>query len=118
MKTAKKKNLLRNRRQKRNRANIFGVAKKPRFSIFRSNKYIYAQLIDDSAGKTLVSASTFGVKGKGKTKVEQAKALGELVAEKALKEGIKKVVFNRGMYSYNGRVKAVAEGARSKGLIF
>mgnify|MGYP001576583191 CR=1 FL=1 len=112
------KNLKRIRRQKRNRADIFGTNEKPRLSVFRSNKYIYAQLISDFEQKTLISASTHELKSEKKTKTEQARMLGELLAEKARKVGITKVIFNRGSYLYHGRIKAVAEGARSKGLIF
>ena len=115
MKTIKMKNIRKARRQNRNRATIFGTSEKPRLSVFRSNKYTSAQLIDDSAGKTILSVSTKELKEK-KNKTEQAKMLGEILAEKTLKAGIKKAVFNKGPYRYHGRVKAVAEGARSKGL--
>jgi len=116
MKTIKLKNIRKARRQNRNRATIFGTSEKPRLSVFRSNKYTSAQLIDDNADKTLVFASTREIKEK-KNKTEQAKILGEVLAEKSLKAGIKKAVFNKGPYRYHGRVKAVAEGARLKGLI-
>lgn len=116
MKNIDQKNLRRKRRQNRNRATISGTANKPRLSVFRSNKYIFAQLIDDTCGKTLVSAHTKELKVKT-NKMEQAKMLGELLAEKAQKSGIKKAVFNKGPYMFHGRVKAVAEGARAKGLI-
>lgn len=101
-------------RRKRNRAKIFGTAEKPRLSVFRSNKHTYAQLIDDAKGATLVSASTRDTKGKGR--VSQAKTLGELLAEKAKKAGIQTAVFNKGSYLFHGRVKAVADGAKEKGL--
>ena len=101
-------------RRKRNRAKIFGTAEKPRLSVFRSNKHTYAQLIDDTKGVTLVSVSTHSVKKAAK--FAQAKALGELMAEKAQKAGIKAAVFNKGSYLFHGRVKAVAEGAKEKGL--
>jgi len=101
-------------RRKRNRAKIFGTAEKPRLSVFRSNKHTYAQLIDDTKGVTLVSVSTHSVKKAAK--FAQAKALGELMAEKAQKAGIKAAVFNKGAYLFHGRVKAVAEGAKEKGL--
>jgi len=116
MKNIDLKNLRRKRRQNRNRAIISGTGDKPRLSVFRSNKYIFAQLIDDTCGKTLVSAHTKELKVK-KNKTEQAGMLGELLAEKAQKSGIKKAVFNKGSYMFHGRVKAVAEGAKSKGLI-
>src|SRR3990167_7871830 len=108
------KNLKRDQRRKRNRAKIYGTAEKPRLSVFRSNRHTYAQLIDDSKGITLASASTHSVKGKGKA--AQAKALGVLIAEKAQKAGVKQAVFNKGPYLFHGRVKAVAEGAREAGL--
>lgn len=116
MEKIKNKNLKIKRRKNRNRAKIFGTSGKPRLSLFRSNKYTSAQLIDDASGKTLASASTKEIKLSGKTKIEKARLLGELIAEKAQKLGIKKAVFNKGPYLYHGRVKAVAEGARSKGL--
>ena len=108
-------NIKRERRRKRNRAKIFGTAKKPRLSVFRSNKHTYAQLIDDKKGATLVSASTQELKKKG-TKTPQAKSLGELIAQKAKKLDLKQAVFNKGPYLYHGRVKAVAEGAKEAGL--
>lgn len=114
MKNIKIKNKRREQRRQRNRAKIFGTAEKPRLSLFRSNKFIHAQLIDDEQGKTLISATTKGLKKAPKT--AQAKLLGEAVAEKALKAGIKQAIFNKGSYSYHGRIKAVADGAREKGL--
>ena len=120
-----------NKRQKRRlriRAKIFGRLKRPRLSVFRSNKHIYAQVIDDSKGATLVSASDLElVKPKKKTdgtkkelelqtKKDIAFLLGDLLAKKALKKKIKKVIFDRGGYRYHGRVKALAEGARKGGL--
>ena len=115
MNKAKKENLKRIFRKARNRAKIFGTAEKPRLSIFRSNKHTYAQLIDDEKMKTLISASTKELKSKAK-KTEQESELGKLLAEKTLKLGVKQAVFNKGPYKYHGRVKAVAEGAREKGL--
>lgn len=118
MKNIDLKNLRRSRRQNRNRAAISGTADKPRLSVFRSNKYIFTQLIDDTCGKTLASAHTKELKvKKNKTKTEQARMLGELLADKAQKLGIKKAVFNKGSYMFHGRIKAVAEGAKLKGLI-
>lgn len=118
MKKVLKINLNRQLRKNRSRAKIFGTPEKPRLSIFRSNKYTYVQLIDDSRGRTLASASTqeLNEKGKKAKKLELAKALGELIAEKAKKAGVKSAVFNRSFYKYHGRVKAVAEGAREAGL--
>ena len=112
---AKLKNITQERRRKRNRAKIFGTAKIPRLTVFRSNKYTYAQLIDDAKSVTLVSASTQELKKKG-NKTRQAKLLGAMVAEKAKESGIKQAVFNKGAYLYHGRVRAVAEGAREGGL--
>ncbi len=89
----------------------------PRLTVFRSNKLLWVQVIDDIKGKTLVAASSLEVKGK-KTKVEQAGAVGELVAGRAVKAGVKRVVFDRGSYKFHGRVKALAEGAREGGLLF
>ncbi len=116
MKVRKKINILRRRRDKRVKMRIT-KAGKPRLSIFRSHRHIYAQIIDDQLGKTLVSASSMEIKEKTK-KTEKALALGKRVAEKALKVGTKSVVLDRGRYRYHGRVKAVAEGARSGGLKF
>lgn len=115
MKQILKQNLNKQLRQKRNRARISGSAEKPRLSVFRSNKYTYVQLIDDLTGRTLASASTQELNKKGK-KGELAKSLGELIAEKAKKAGVKSAVFNRSFYKYHGRVRAVAEGAREAGL--
>lgn len=100
------------------RHKVSGTAERPRLSVFRSNKSIYAQLIDDVAGKTIVSASSLKDKaGKG-PKVDQSKEIGKLVAERALAAGIKEVVFDRNGYLYHGRVKSLAEGAREGGLQF
>ena len=109
----------RHRRHKRVRAKIFGTAHRPRFCVFRSVKSIYAQMIDDEKGKTVVAASSRELKKiKNAKKVDIAKEVGKLIAEKALKKKIKEVVFDRGGYMYHGRVKAVAEGAREGGLLF
>lgn len=90
----------------------------PRLSVFRSNHHIWAQIIDDQQGKTLVSASTKNLKNIKGNKTEQATAVGQLLAELALAKKITLVRFDRGLYRYHGRVKALAEGARSKGLKF
>lgn len=96
-----------------------GSAEKPRLSIYRSGKHIYAQIIDDEAGKTLVAASDLGMKKtKGQTKSDIAKLVGEKVAVEAEKKKVSAVIFDRGGRKYHGRVKALAEGARSKGLQF
>jgi large subunit ribosomal protein L18 len=100
------------------RKTISGTAANPRLSVFRSNKEIYAQLIDDVNGVTLLAASSREKEiGKG-TNVEVATAVGKLVAEKALKAGIELVTFDRGGYLYHGRIKSLAEGARAAGLKF
>ncbi|KDN55355.1 50S ribosomal protein L18 [Flavobacterium sp. ARAG 55.4] len=100
------------------RKTISGTAANPRLSVFRSNKEIYAQLIDDVNGVTLLSASSREKEiGKG-TNVEVAAAVGKLVAEKALKAGVETVKFDRGGYLYHGRIKSLAEGARAAGLKF
>ncbi len=118
----KKLNKTRECRKRRTRAKIFGTSDKPRLSVFRSNRYVYAQLIDDSVGKTIVGVSTRELeKSKGKeknSKVILSGQLGELIAQKALEKGVKKAVFDRGNYKYHGRTKAVAEGARKGGLQF
>ena len=109
----------RNRIKKRIRKIVIGTNKKPRLSVFRSNKEIYSQLIDDSNGETLVSASSRDKlisDIKNLNKVLIAENVGKLLAEKAIKKGIKDVTFDRGGYLYHGRVKALAEGAREAGL--
>ena len=94
------------------------IAECPRLNVFRSNKNIYAQLIDDVAGVTLASASTLDTNVENGTKTEEASAVGKLIAERGLEKNIKKVVFDRGGYLYHGRVKALAEAARENGLVF
>ena len=116
MKNIKLKNLQKKRRKARNRAKIFGTPEMPRLSVFRSNRYTNVQLIDDSTGKTLLALSTKKLEKSWKTKSEQARLLGEQLAEKSQKLGLQKAVFNKSQYRYHGRVKAIAEGARSKGL--
>ena len=113
------KNEARLRRHRRVRGKISGTAERPRLDVFRSSKHIYAQIIDDASGKTLVSASTVekDFDGYGGNK-EAARKVGKLVAEKALAAGITEVVFDRGGYIYHGRVKELAEGAREGGLKF
>ncbi len=103
-------------RHRRIRAKISGTSSVPRLSIFKSNKFIYAQLIDDEAGKTLASSSGMTIKAKNKT--EQAVKVGEDLAKKAAEKNIKKVVFDRGGFIYTGRVKAIADAARNAGLSF
>lgn len=113
----KAKNEKRARRHNKVRAKITGHTNRPRLSVFRSNRGMFLQIIDDSAGKTLVSASSLEVKKAGK-KIEISKELGKLIAEKAKDKKITEVVFDRSFYKYHGRVKAVADGAREGGLIF
>jgi large subunit ribosomal protein L18 len=110
------KTIQRDRRRKRIRAKIFGTSKKPRLSIFRSNKYITAQLIDDEKGATLASATSKDIKGKNV--LEKAQAVGVAVAEQAKAKNIKMAVFDRGGYLYTGSVSALADGARKAGLQF
>jgi large subunit ribosomal protein L18 len=113
----KQKRAKREIRRTRVRSRVSGGAERPRLSVFRANRHIYGQLIDDATGKTLVSASSLEIKSKAK-KSELATEVGKLVAKKALEKGLKAVVFDRGGYAYHGRVKALAEGAREGGLIF
>jgi len=104
-----------NRRKKvhkRIRKTLTGTAAMPRLSVFRSNKGIYAQIVDDSTASTIVAASYKEIEGK--TKVEQAKAVGQLIATKAMKAGVTHIVFDRSGYLYHGRVKALADGARGE----
>jgi len=115
----KKINKIKIRRKARTRAKLAGISNRPRLSIFRSGKYTYAQVIDDAKMQTLVSASTTEMKKTEKASGKDlAEKLGELIAKRAIEKGIKKVVFDRGEYSYHGRVKAVADGARKGGLKF
>lgn len=106
------------KRIKRIKAKVIGTGEKPRLSVFRSNRQIYAQLIDDQKGKTLVSASGSDLKEKNSGKINQAHKIGEILAQKAQEKKIRQVVFDRHGYKYHGRVKALAEGARAKGLVF
>lgn len=111
-----KKNLRRELRKRRVRAKIFGTEKRPRLSVFRSNRYIYAQLIDDNNQKTLTATSIKNLKNKSRNKKNKqtAAALGELLAEKAQKLNIKEIVFDRGAYKYHGRIKSLAEAFLNK----
>jgi large subunit ribosomal protein L18 len=116
------KEISRDKRRRRVRKKIMGSNERPRLSIFRSNRHIYSQLIDDYKGCTLVSASTmeksFREDLKSGSAQELAKKVGKLLAERALTQKYQKVVFDRGGYLFHGRVKAVAEGAREVGLVF
>lgn len=112
-------NVARLRRHERVRKNISGTAEKPRLNVFRSLNNIYAQIIDDTKGITLVSASSLDKSFDGYGgNIEAAKKVGKMVAERALEKGIKTVVFDRGGYIYHGRVAALADGAREAGLEF
>jgi len=113
----KAKTIKRDRRRARIRSQVKGTSMRPRFSVFKSNKGMYLQLVDDSNSRTLISANSAEIKGSGeKTKVSFE--LGKLIAAKAAKKDIKSVVFDRGGYKYHGRIKAVADGAREGGLKF
>jgi large subunit ribosomal protein L18 len=114
---AKQQNIIRKRRAIRARAKTRGTKDVPRLSVFRSNRNIYLQLIDDTKGITMLSASVKELKStKGIKKTDQAQAVSEILVQKAKKAGIKSVVFDRGRYRYHGRVKAVAEAVRSGGI--
>jgi len=116
------KNKVRQRRHLRVRKHIIGTPERPRLNVFRSNANIYAQIIDDAAGNTIVSASTLdkaiAAEVEVGSNIEAAKKVGKLVAERALEKGIKTVVFDRGGYAYTGRVQALADAAREAGLEF
>ncbi len=116
------RNASRKRRHRRIRYKIAGVAGRPRLNVFRSNKHVYAQIIDDREGRTLVSASSLesGLREElvEAGPLESAGKVGELIARRALDHGINEVVFDRGGYLYHGRIKALAEAAREKGLVF
>lgn len=116
------KNTIRQKRHRRVRRNISGTAEAPRLNVYRSLNHIYVQVIDDTKGVTIASASTMEKAIKEQvaemTKVEAAKVVGQMAGERAKAKGVEKVVFDRGGYLYTGRVKAVAEGAREAGLNF
>lgn len=117
-----RKELARLKRKKRVRSQVKGTAERPRLNVFRSLRHIYAQAIVDTTGKTLVSVSTLSPELRGKLRypgnAEAAKEVGGLLAKKCLEKGIQKVVFDRNGYLYHGRVKVLAEAARTSGLIF
>lgn len=115
---AKKKENGRKRRRLRIRQKVFGTSKRPRLSVYRSLKHIYAQVVNDEEGRTLCSASSLKIEKDGITKVEVAKKVGNLIAKEAGSKDIKEVTFDRSGYLYHGRVKALAEGAREGGLQF
>ena len=118
----KSRNAARIRRHVRVRQNVSGTPARPRLNVFRSLKEIYAQIIDDKAGNTLVSASSLDPELreqlKGQKRIEQARLVGKAIAERAVAKGISEVAFDRGGYKYIGRVKALADGAREGGLKF
>ena len=123
MEKAQRKLQRRQRAHLRVRGTIQGSAERPRLAVFKSSRYIYAQVIDDHKGKTLVQANSreSEIQGKfegGPTTKSAARSVGEVVGERAKEKGIETVVFDRGGYQYHGRVKEIAEGARSKGLKF
>jgi len=110
------------KRKKRIRKKIYGTPQRPRLSVFRSARHIYAQIVDDDAGHTMAAASTMDKESsswpKFESKVEAAKFIGKLVGERALDKGIKQVVFDRNGFLYHGRIRSLSEGAREAGLIF
>src|SRR5277367_185609 len=114
--TENKRNAIRQRIHNRIREKLSGTGERPRLNVYRSLNHIYAQVVDDQKGETLVSASSIKLKTGGN--VAAAKELGKAVAEKAVEKGIKRVVFDRGGFLYHGRVKALAEAAREAGLEF
>jgi len=118
MSTQDTKNRTRARRALRVRSRVRGTAERPRLSVFRSNKAIWAQVIDDATGRTLAAAGTIHLADTKLSKTDQATKVGELVAERAKAAGVEHVVFDRGSYLYHGRVKALADGARQAGLDF
>ena len=114
--TETKRNAIRQRIHARILAKLSGTGERPRLNVYRSLNHIYAQVIDDQTGQTLVSASSIKLKTGGN--IASAKEIGKAVAEKAVEKGIKKVVFDRGGYLYHGRIKALADAAREAGLEF
>ncbi len=112
------KRIRRQKRARRTRAKILGTAERPRLSVFRSNKHIYAQLINDDKGATLVNASDLEIKNEKGAKINKANSVGQLIAKKALDLKISEVVFDKGSYKYHGLIKSLAEGARTAGLKF
>ncbi len=115
------RNAARKTRHKRVRGKVEGTALMPRLNVFFSLKYVYAQLIDDESNKVLASVNSLKLKKEGKesrTQIEWSKEVGKLIAEKALKMGVSKIVFDRGGYKYHGKVKILADSARENGLVF
>lgn len=120
MDKGKSRQMGRDRRRRRVRRKVRGVADRPRLSVFRSNRHIYVQIIDDNDGSTLVSASSLekGLDLEGKSKTEVAAEMGRIIARRAREKGLESVVFDRGGNLYHGRVRALADGAREGGLVF
>ncbi len=123
MKSTTKKNVRRRRRKARIRKTVSGTPDRPRLTVYRSNKNIYAQIVDDEAGQTLVSSSTMekdvaGKLGEATSNKNAAKAVGETIAERAGQAGIQQVVFDRNGYAFHGRIRELAEAARKGGLKF
>ena len=113
--------LARKKRHTRVRVKVGGTPAQPRLNVFRSLNHVYAQIIDDAAGKTLAAAGTLEDainKGEKKTKTDKARLVGKMLAERAIDKGIRQVVFDRGGYQYHGRIKAIADAAREAGLKF
>ena len=110
------------RRQRRVRAKVVGTTARPRLNVFRCARHVFAQVIDDSKGHTLVAASTLDADVRANAaqlnKKDEAKAVGKLLAQRAIAKGLKQVIFDRGGYQYHGRVKSIADGAREGGLVF
>ncbi len=122
MATVRKKTTGRQRRHRRVRKRVFGTAERPRLCVFRSLRYVYAQIIDDNAGRTLIEAHSRDPEvipnGASRRTIEAARTVGRAVGQRAKAAGLSEVVFDRGGYLYHGRVRAVAEGAREAGLQF
>jgi large subunit ribosomal protein L18 len=116
--TQNKRNAIRQRIHARIRQKLSGTSERPRLNVYRSLNHIYAQVVDDQKGETLVSASTLALKLKTGGNVAAAKEIGKAIADRAKEKGIKKVVFDRGGFLYHGRIKAVADAAREAGLEF
>jgi len=116
--TQTKRNEIRKRIHARIREKLAGTAERPRLNVYRSLNHIYAQVIDDQKGETIVSASTLAMKAKTGGNVAAAKEIGKTIAERAKEKGVRKVVFDRGGFLYHGRIKALADAAREAGLEF
>jgi large subunit ribosomal protein L18 len=116
--TQNKRNAIRQRIHARIRAKLSGTAERPRLNVYRSLNHIYAQVVDDHKGETIVSTSSLALKLKSGGNVASAKEIGKAIAERAVEKGVKRVVFDRGGYLYHGRIKALADAAREAGLEF